>query len=466
MNSIKVLYVEDDKSIIEFVKVIFKKYDNFKVSYAYNGLEALEIYKNEKFDLVITDMMMPGMDGFELIENIKKISSKQMFIMVTALEDKDDLIKAIELRVNYFIQKPINPKKFNRILNEVIEVVNQRKEDKLSKIILEQYKYAIDTSTIMSKSDSNGKITFVNDEFCRLSKYRPEELIGKQHNILRDKSMPKDVFKDMWETIKSKKIWKGVIKNRAKDGTQYIVNAIIIPILDNNNNIMEYIGLRYDITQLELLKHDLQTQLDLAVKEIEDTQKEVVFTMGAIGETRSKETGNHVKRVAEYSFLLARLYGLNEEDSELLKLASPMHDIGKVGIPDSILNKPGRHTFDEFEIMKTHAVLGYDMLKGSKKDILKISAIVAYEHHEKWDGSGYPRGLKGEDIHIYGRITSVCDVFDALGSDRCYKKAWELEKILELFRDGRGSQFDPNLVDLFLNNLDKFLVIRDKYIDT
>lgn len=201
-------------------------------------------------------------------------------------------------------------------------------------------------------------------------------------------------------------------------------------------------------------------------KEIVNTQKEVIFTMGAIGESRSKETGNHVKRVAEYSKLLAIKYGLSEEISELLKEASPMHDIGKVGIPDSILKKPGVLVGQEWKIMKTHAELGYEMLKHSKREILKTAAIVAYEHHEKWDGTGYPRALKGEDIHIYGRITAVADVFDALGSDRCYKKAWPLIEIEEYFIENKAKHFDPELIDVFFANIDEFLLIRKKYEDT
>ena len=221
--------------------------------------------------------------------------------------------------------------------------------------------------------------------------------------------------------------------------------------------------LEIDYKQLENLKKFTEKSLE---KEIEDTQKEVVFTMGSIGETRSKETGNHVRRVAEYSELFALYSGLSPKEAELLKQASPMHDIGKVGIPDNILNKPGKHTKEEFEIMKTHSVLGYDMLKHSKRPLLKIAAIVALEHHEKWDGSGYPKGLKGEDINIYGRITAVADVFDALGSDRIYKKAWEDERIYALFREQRGKHFDPTLVDIFFDNLDEFLHIRDKFQDT
>ena len=146
-------------------------------------------------------------------------------------------------------------------------------------------------------------------------------------------------------------------------------------------------------------------------------------------------------------------------------MASPMHDIGKIGIPDSILNKNGKLDADEWEVMKTHAQLGYDILKNSKREILQAAGIVSYTHHEKWDGSGYPRGLKGDDIHIFGRITAIADVFDALGSERVYKKAWPLEKILELFNEEKGKHFDPNLIDVFMNNLDEFLEIKEKYKD-
>ena len=199
--------------------------------------------------------------------------------------------------------------------------------------------------------------------------------------------------------------------------------------------------------------------------EIINTQKEIIYTMGEIAETRSKETGNHVKRVAEYSKLLALKLGISSDEAEMLKLASPMHDIGKVGIPDNILNKPGKLTPEEFEIMKTHAQLGFDMLKHSSKAILQIAAIVSNEHHEKYNGKGYPRGLKGEDIHIFARITAVADVFDALGSDRIYKKAWEDEKIFELFNSEKGEHFDPKVIEAFFHSLDEIKTIRERFKD-
>ncbi|MEI6708413.1 MAG: HD domain-containing phosphohydrolase [Methylococcales bacterium] len=196
-------------------------------------------------------------------------------------------------------------------------------------------------------------------------------------------------------------------------------------------------------------------------EEIINTQRELIFTMGEICETRSHETGLHVKRVAEYSYLLANLCGCQE--AELIRQASPMHDIGKVAIPDHILNKAGRLNPDEWEIMKTHSVLGFEMLSVSQRPLLQMAATIAYQHHEKWNGEGYPRGLKGDEISIAGRISAVADVFDALGSDRCYKQGWTLDRILTYFEEEKAKHFDPTLVALFFNHLDEFISIREKY---
>ena len=203
----------------------------------------------------------------------------------------------------------------------------------------------------------------------------------------------------------------------------------------------------------------------LLLEEIDATQRELVYIMGVTGESRSRETGNHVKRVAEYSRLLAELYGLSEEECNILKDASPMHDLGKIAIPDAVLNKPGRFNDEERAIMNTHAELGYNILKGSERKLLKAAAIVAYQHHEKYNGTGYPNGLKGEEIHIYGRITALADVFDALGSDRVYKKAWDDDRIFALFKEERGEHFDPQLIDLFFENVAQFKAIREHFKD-
>lgn len=200
-------------------------------------------------------------------------------------------------------------------------------------------------------------------------------------------------------------------------------------------------------------------------QEINNTQKEVIETIGGIIETRCRETGNHVKRVAEYAQLLAIKAGMGRKDAEILKYASPMHDVGKIGIPDAILNKPGKLTKEEFERIKKHTSIGYQILKNSKRQIIKAAAIVANQHHERWDGKGYPNGLEGENIHIFGRIICLIDVFDAVSNERFYKPAWSIEKTLDFIQKEKGKIFDPKLVDVFMDNVDEFLEISEKYTD-
>ncbi|MGE4455488.1 MAG: HD domain-containing phosphohydrolase [Arcobacteraceae bacterium] len=593
-RDISILYVEDEALIRNEIFNILSMLCE-KVEMAVDGRDGLEKFRNENFDLVITDINMPYMNGFEMLREIKLLKPETPAIIISAYSQEEYFLQASKIDViNDYLFKPVKITDLIDRINKHTKKIEERREYQKTLKLLEQYKLAVDESSILSKTDTKGVITYVNDTFCTISKYHRDELIGKPHNIVRHPDMPKETFRQMWKTIKEdKKIWQGKIKNLAKDGSIYIVNTTVVPILNPNGDIDEFVGIRHDITELESYKEVLETKLnstDLDLKnkmhlvkeyetalnlatsliridnvnhqitfvndkflivsgyqkdellgknffdivkknkkeeiknhletveeigqwigvvecvnkdkktfymdftfkaikdinnmitefmgigkdvteiielhkEIEDTQKDVIFSLGSIGEARSKETGNHVKRVAEYSKLLALLYGLDEVEAELLKIASPMHDIGKIGIPDAILNKPAKFTPEEFEIMKNHAVIGFKMLNGSDRKLLKTSATIAYEHHEKWDGSGYPRGLKGEEIHIYGRITAIADVFDALGSDRCYKKAWDLDRILNLFKEEKGRHFDPVLIDLFFENLDKFLAIRDTYTD-
>lgn len=367
---------------------------------------------------------------------------------INAIFDENNNLVEYMLIYSDITEEEVIKKSIKRDLKEAKQ--NLKDAMKLSM----QYEMAINESNILSKTNTKGKITFVNDKFCDISGYTKEELIGKNHNLVRHPDMDKNVFTELWKTISNGDSWSGIIKNRKKDNSAYWVSTTIIPIKNKHNKIKEYIAIRHDLTKLFELH-----------QEVEDTQREIVYKLGEVGETRSKETGNHVKRVAQYSKDLALLYGLDPKEAQILFDASPMHDIGKVGIPDEILKKPSKLTKEEFDIMKTHAEIGYKLLKGSKRPVLKAAAIVAKEHHEKYDGSGYPRGLKGEDIHIYGRITALADVFDALGSHRYYKKAWEDERIIDLLKSERGKHFDPQLVDLFMDNFDLFLETRNRYVD-
>ena len=306
----------------------------------------------------------------------------------------------------------------------------------------------------------NRKTVELNSYFEALPKYNPEPvlIVNNEAKILFKNNPAKKIFKDdnFFMFLKDELDIKKIIEENLEE-----------QISENLNEELVYLFTLKGVKTLNAMMvygTDI-TEVELANREILNIQKDIIYTMGAIGESRSKETGNHVKRVAKYSRLLALKYGLNEEDAELLMMASPMHDIGKVGISDSILNKPGKLTDDEFKIMKTHSTLGYNMLKSSDKPIIKAAAIVAREHHEKWDGSGYPKKLKGEEIHIFGRITAVADVFDALASDRVYKKAWPIDEVLKFFEEQKGKHFDPKLVDILFENFNEFDEIRLAYKD-
>ncbi|WP_269630239.1 DUF3369 domain-containing protein [Pelomonas sp. BJYL3] len=200
-------------------------------------------------------------------------------------------------------------------------------------------------------------------------------------------------------------------------------------------------------------------------EEIADTQRSTVYIIGEAVEKRSKETGAHVRRVGELAALLAELVGMKAGDVEFMRQAAPLHDVGKIGIPDRVLNKPGKLDEEEWEVMQTHARIGYELLSKSDKRILQLGAIIAHEHHERWDGQGYPRGLAGEQIHVAGRIVALVDVFDALVSDRCYKKAWSFDETLAYVKAQAGTQFDPTLVELMLSHLDAVQEIYQRLPD-
>ena len=241
------------------------------------------------------------------------------------------------------------------------------------------------------------------------------------------------------------------------------VNPETFSTLEFENVAKEINNFNTDIiANQDMLKHMNSSLVELN-NEIEETLKETIFTMGVIEEQRSKETSNHTRRVAEYSKLLATKLGLPDRDIELISAAAPLHDIGKLGIPDEILFKPGKLSEEEFEAMQNHSAIGYSMLSHSERDMLKAAAVIAHQHHEKWNGTGYPWGLKGEDIHIYGRIVGLSDVFDALMSERSYKDAWPLDKTTAWIKKESGQHFDPALVDILLEYQDEFVAIGMQY---
>ncbi|CAM3537625.1 HD-GYP domain-containing protein [Arcobacter aquimarinus] len=209
----------------------------------------------------------------------------------------------------------------------------------------------------------------------------------------------------------------------------------------------------------------LEKEVEKATENLLKREHETLTILGKTAEYKDPETASHVARVAYYSKLLAKGYGLSEKEQDILFYSAPFHDLGKIGIEDKILLKPSKLTNEEFETMKKHPKIGYEILKNSQSEYLQAGAIIALTHHEKINGSGYPNGLKGDDIHIFGRIVAIADVFDALTSFRPYKQAWSFEDAVNYLQEKSGKEFDTKLVEIFINNIDEVTVIYNSFKD-
>ncbi len=341
-----ILVVEDNPATLELLKEVLhiEGYKNVVCTQDPSQVNAL--FKERKSDLILLDLMMPKMDGFEVMNRLKVQGEGQLpaILVLTALDDHEHRIRALGQGALDFVAKP-----FNRV-----------------------------------------------------------ELLTRIRNLLK-----------------------------------------------------------ISLSEKALRNHNaqLEQKVQERTKELYETRLQAIRLLGRAVEYRDNETGLHIIRISKISAMLGKDMGMGEQECDLLFNASPMHDIGKIGIPDRILFKPGKLVGEEWEIMKTHAKIGADMLSGYDSKLLETAYIIALNHHEKWDGSGYPNGLKGEEIPLEGRIVAIADVFDALTSARKYKKAWSVEATVELLKEERGKHFDPNLVDRFIALLPEILKINEDYED-
>ena len=249
-QDLTLLYVEDNQDAREMTAMIFE--DFFKdIILAVDGNDGLEKFKENHIDLVITDINMPGMNGVDMCEKIREINNEVPLIILSAHNEDNYFMKSIQVGVNGYILKPIEIEQLTNLLGRVIQNYKNAKEAKENFHLLEEYKEATNQGSIVSKTDQKGIITYVNDAFCEISGYKREELIGKNHNIVRHPDNPKSIFADMWHTIKDeKKIWKGIVRNKTKSGKSYYVSSLVMPIMDIEGNVLEYISLRNDITEI------------------------------------------------------------------------------------------------------------------------------------------------------------------------------------------------------------------------
>ncbi len=217
--------------------------------------------------------------------------------------------------------------------------------------------------------------------------------------------------------------------------------------------------------ELKLYRDRLEDLVRERTAQIHDTRLEIIRMLGRAAEYKDNETGTHIVRMSRYCQEIALACGVSEKEAELLLNAAPMHDVGKIGIPDRILQKPGALDDEEWKIMKGHAYMGHLIIGSHDSEILKAASVIAYQHHEKWNGNGYPRGLKGENIEFFSRIVALADVFDAVTSERVYKEPWSMDDALDLVKRERGEHFDPAVVDAFFKALPKIMEIKEEYSD-
>ena len=402
----------------------------------------------------------------ELEKGENRLSAIEWFSISTCAIDKINFYINEQLNIiNMHIENKIENLQTKRIRNlifwlfgfsilAIFVYIASRKSFELRKeqAMLKNYKKAIDDSSMVYTSNIDGLITHVNKKLSDISGYKEEELLGKKFNTIMDLDVAKETSSDIYKSVLNNVTYENIIKNRTKNGSFFWSDTSVVPILDDRERLVEYITIAHDISEtIEL--HD----------EIQDTQRELLYRLAEAVESRNKDSGNHIKRVSYYSRLLAELSNLSDEDCEIIFAASSMHDVGKIAIPDEILLKPAKLNKQEWQIMKTHSEIGYGLFKDSTRPLLKAAADIAYEHHEHYNGKGYPRGLKGEEISIFGRIVAIADVFDALFSKRPYKEPWNLDEILSFLQGGAGGQFDPNLIRLFIDNIDEFLDIYNRY---
>ncbi|MZH01924.1 MAG: response regulator [Nitrospinae bacterium] len=298
--------------------------------------------------------------------------------------------------------------------------------------------------------------------------------INPPHLILLDVMMPGiDGFETCSQLKQIAELkYVPVIFLTAKNETKDLVKGF-------SSGGIDYLTKPFDIDEVEVrvrthlelyferqLRQKHEAQLHIANEELKKTNLEVIERLARASEYRDDQTGLHVKRMSHFSRALGRAYGLGSEECEMLFFAASMHDLGKIGIPDNILLKPGSFNCEEREIMKTHTEIGANILSGSSSKLLKMAALIALTHQEKWDGTGYPKGLKGEEIPVWSRIVAISDVFDALTMERPYKKAWSAEDALVKIKNDSGSHFDPELVNCFSGIYSEILAIRENYKDS
>ena len=472
------MIVEDNPLNMELVTDLLEK-EGYDTIEANTAEDAIKYVKTEEPDLILMDIALPGMDGLTATKIlIKEMGSDNVFIVaLTASAMKGDKEKVLAAGCKGYISKPINIQSF---VKEIAGFIEQRKSQK---------KITGQGGRILVVDDEEFNLEIINDRLVEqgyevVLARNGEEALQKVHEfsvdlILLDIMMPKLDGYEVTRRLKKGNETKIIpivmvtalkdVSNRVKaleaGADDFLVKPVeatelkarvksLLKIKAYNDHMRNY--------QKELEGEVAQrtSQLREALSKIKSASLETVHRLSRAAEYKDEDTAAHLQRMSHYSVVIAKKMGMATDFVEGIRYASPMHDAGKIGIPDKILLKPGKLDQEEWEIMKEHAVIGAKILEGSNTQFIQMGELIALNHHERWDGSGYPNGLKGRHIPLAGRITAVADVFDALTSKRPYKKPFPLEKSMQIIKKCKGKHFDPEVVDSFFAASDEIVTIH------
>ena len=488
-KSWKIIIADDEPDVHTLTKTVLKdfRYKDRSVEFisTYTGEETFQVIKdNDDIAMVLLDVVMESDNaGLEVARKVRD-ELKNHSIQIVLRTGQPGYAPETDVVINYAI-------------NDYKE-----KTELTSKKLLTTIVTALRTFETLRTLEGNKEgLQHIIDASQSLFHHQSNELFIQgllpQLSALLKTTNTATLVEEQFDGICIKKQAEGFSLINASGKFQNVtefekldekIQLLITKVAETKTNIFEnnqYIGyIQHDkkdadivyISSVDNLKQIDKSLMDIFFnhsstalnniklnKEIFTTQKVLIEVLGDIIEKRYIDDPHHIKRVARMSYILAVKAGLSITDAKTLEMVSPMHDVGKIGIADTILLKPGKLSPEEFETMKTHSTIGYTLLKDTGQETLDIASVIAHEHHERWDGKGYPQGLKGEEISLYGRITALIDVYDALANKRCYKEAWDDSDIIAYFQKEKGHQFDPNLVNIFLENIQDFEAIQRKY---
>ncbi len=447
---------------------------------------ALEKLHQEPFDIVISDIYLPGKTGVDLFHQALKQFPDIPFIFMTGNPDLEMAVDFLKKGGYDYIVKPFMIPDFIKKVHQVINKSHQRQQQQhlvndLKQILnrrlqeLRIFQDIIESSTDgLLVTDTDGIIVKTNRGLEAMTGLKDAVLSMRPLATLEKTTFPQLQFADILEMVQSRGNWSGETTGYRLNGETFIAQLSFFPILNESGDAFAYAALIKDVSE----QRRMQRELIDSLKKLTQAQEATIFGLARLAEYRDQATGFHLERIRSYCRTLAEALHhhpqfqetVTHQFIETLYRTAPLHDIGKVGIPDYILLKAGKLSAQEFEIMKQHTIIGYQTLHSIQQqygdlDFLKMGIDITYCHHERYDGKGYPRGLKGEEIPLSAQILSIADVYDALTTERVYKKAYSHERSLQIMLKERGKHFEPTLFDVFLSIADQFNDIRKTFIE-